>query len=608
MNDRILSAFFAILAILAVLALLTNSARTPEPPALAVGDVGESAPAPGVAPVVVAPEAVGSGAPDENAATADEAAAAPTEGTPAPAPDAEPEVETGGVDAVSTEPDVLADAEDVPGEGTESSESGDASGLVTADAPSDTDETPTGDETAIAGVASTEVTDGATAAPIEAVPVPDLPQVPDAELAVESGADDPGHVDPGASVGTEGVSGEGAESSETAGVSEPAVADAPSDSGETPSGDEIETAGLATADAAAETAVAPVEEESALEVPQVPDVDPAIGTGGDDLASLDPGAAAGSDVASGQGTDASDSGDPASTATDGAGVGDTDGVGTESSAAESADAPATPPALPEFDALRVDQFGIVVAAGRGEPGARAELLLDGEVIAGETILADGSWAMFADVGVSAGSHVFTLRSTLPSGEVLNGEEPLVVVRREEAETPLVAKLGEETAELVQPQESGTRISIDIVSYDSTGGVEIAGRAPAGAMVEVAYRAKARAESEAFTLAFVATADATGQWQGVIGDRIPSGPIYVIRARARADGETIVAEIPFRRANPHLQIRDGAVVVQPGNSLWRIARRVYGRGIRYHLIYEANAGEIADPDLIFPGQIFELPTR
>jgi nucleoid-associated protein YgaU len=47
-------------------------------------------------------------------------------------------------------------------------------------------------------------------------------------------------------------------------------------------------------------------------------------------------------------------------------------------------------------------------------------------------------------------------------------------------------------------------------------------------------------------------------------------------------------------------------VQPGNSLWRLAREAYGRGIRYTVIYQANQALIQSPDRIFPGQIFTLP--
>ena len=49
-----------------------------------------------------------------------------------------------------------------------------------------------------------------------------------------------------------------------------------------------------------------------------------------------------------------------------------------------------------------------------------------------------------------------------------------------------------------------------------------------------------------------------------------------------------------------------VIVQPGNSLWRIARRTYGQGLQYTVIYEANKDRIGDPNLIYPGQIFTVP--
>jgi len=51
---------------------------------------------------------------------------------------------------------------------------------------------------------------------------------------------------------------------------------------------------------------------------------------------------------------------------------------------------------------------------------------------------------------------------------------------------------------------------------------------------------------------------------------------------------------------------GRVIIQPGNNLWSIARAIYGKGIRYTTIYEANKDQIRDPDLIYPGQVFTTP--
>ena len=67
------------------------------------------------------------------------------------------------------------------------------------------------------------------------------------------------------------------------------------------------------------------------------------------------------------------------------------------------------------------------------------------------------------------------------------------------------------------------------------------------------------------------------------------------------------ETKFSRAKPLGDLpRDAFVFVQPGNNLWRLARRSYGSGIRYSVIYEANREQIRDPSLIYPGQVFVVP--
>ncbi|WP_375464556.1 LysM peptidoglycan-binding domain-containing protein [uncultured Methylobacterium sp.] len=47
-------------------------------------------------------------------------------------------------------------------------------------------------------------------------------------------------------------------------------------------------------------------------------------------------------------------------------------------------------------------------------------------------------------------------------------------------------------------------------------------------------------------------------------------------------------------------------ISRGESLWQISRRLYGRGDRYTVIYDANQQQIRNPDLIYPGQLFILP--
>jgi nucleoid-associated protein YgaU len=89
--------------------------------------------------------------------------------------------------------------------------------------------------------------------------------------------------------------------------------------------------------------------------------------------------------------------------------------------------------------------------------------------------------------------------------------------------------------------------------------------------------------------------------------VPSG-----RSELRVDRLTPQGTVSQRLTVPFAPIALAALpenrryLVRRGNNLWMIARRTYGDGLNYTIIYAANAGHIRDPDLIYPGQIFALP--
>lgn len=51
---------------------------------------------------------------------------------------------------------------------------------------------------------------------------------------------------------------------------------------------------------------------------------------------------------------------------------------------------------------------------------------------------------------------------------------------------------------------------------------------------------------------------------------------------------------------------GSYVVVSGDSLSKIAQRVYGDAQQWRKIYDANRDTIQNPDLIHPGQTLRLP--
>ncbi len=157
---------------------------------------------------------------------------------------------------------------------------------------------------------------------------------------------------------------------------------------------------------------------------------------------------------------------------------------------------------------------------------------------------------------------------------------------------------------ISPQPSADaptdgKLALDAIDYDDSGKLALSGRAPEGAEVQVYLDNK---------LVGSATAEKDGRWQ-VTPDRSVEVGLYTMRVDQVARGGKVQARIEtkFSRAAPIGDLpRDAVVFVQPGNSLWRIARRTYGRGIRYSVIYEANREQIRDPSLIYPGQVFMVP--
>ncbi len=73
-----------------------------------------------------------------------------------------------------------------------------------------------------------------------------------------------------------------------------------------------------------------------------------------------------------------------------------------------------------------------------------------------------------------------------------------------------------------------------------------------------------------------------------------------------DAEPAAGAVPAAPLAP-AKVEQVTITVQPGYTLWGIARETFGDGVLYVQVYEANRDKIINPDLIYPGQVFSLPT-
>jgi nucleoid-associated protein YgaU len=264
------------------------------------------------------------------------------------------------------------------------------------------------------------------------------------------------------------------------------------------------------------------------------------------------------------------------------------------------------PSLPSFDIVRVDRTGYAVIAGRAKAGAKVTVFANGEELETATAEADGSWAMTTETPLESGTIELSLEMTTTDGQRVRSDQTIVIyVPKREGDRPLVLRTtpGGATVVLQEPRDADGGLgplSLDVIDYDDSGAVIFSGRAQPNRVVQILINKRFLAQT---------TSDAQGRWAITPGTPIAPG-VYVLNVvQLDESGRPAYAiELPFERARPdQIVLAEGKVVVQPGNSLWRIARRVYGKGAQYTIIYEANADQIRDPDLIYPGQVFEVPT-
>lgn len=288
---------------------------------------------------------------------------------------------------------------------------------------------------------------------------------------------------------------------------------------------------------------------------------------------------------------------------------------------------------PTFDVVRVNPKGDAVIAGRATPGATV-IILDGDTEIGRVVADDhGEWVYVPGKPLSPGKRELGLRMEIPGKKpVLSDQVVMLMVperskdlagkdaRGSQALALMMPRSGQGPSTILQkpvgPAAIPSPLGLDAVEYADKGAdktialsgvadtpgndIIITGHAPANATVNVYLNN-----------AFIGQvhADANGVWRLKPAKPVKPG-MYTLRIDQVDGGGKVLArmEFPFSRTQTDTRaLKPGSfVVVQPGNSLWRLARRTYGEGVLYSTIYQANTDQIKDPNLIYPGQVFTLP--
>ena len=286
--------------------------------------------------------------------------------------------------------------------------------------------------------------------------------------------------------------------------------------------------------------------------------------------------------------------------------------------AASPPAPSPSVAAPTFDIVRVSPQGNTVIAGRAAAGAEVSVQQNGQEIGRAKADQQGQFVVLPDKPIALGAQELTLAARSGDQPAVSGVAPVIVVvpaptiaqnaePTSPAATPLVVLTPPNAAPQVlqAPTQAGPTsprkgLALSIVDYDAAGAIRFSGTADPASAVRIYVDNRVFGQI---------TTDAGGVW--VLGptDAVSVGD-HMLRLDQLAANGSVAArvEVPFRRVLASEVPIAGAqtVVVQPGESLWRIATRLYGSGVHYTDIYQANLSQIRNPDLIFPGQVFAAP--
>jgi nucleoid-associated protein YgaU len=325
---------------------------------------------------------------------------------------------------------------------------------------------------------------------------------------------------------------------------------------------------------------------------------------------------------------------------------------------------ATPAAPLTIDLARVKPDGAAVFAGTAAPNAKIRIF-EGDILLGETIAnANGEWVIVLEKSLAAGQHLISVAMERSDGTTEMADRSLAIEIYQDTETkPLVALLPETETEvpvliqspddvdMARPTAAANEVIVaDATDADATG-ADATGAKPAmsdaaksyAAMPETTVAApetpQAKSQIAALAPSAIVWRDASrilisgtsrggvrvtvndakeqfgealvlvdGGWQ-VAGSLDMDIAVHQLRFALFDDANLIIAhyDLPVK-ARDLAKGQDGSplVVVNKGDMLWRIAYHQLGEGVKYVDIVRRNKQDIADPDLIYPKQIFAVP--
>ncbi len=279
------------------------------------------------------------------------------------------------------------------------------------------------------------------------------------------------------------------------------------------------------------------------------------------------------------------------------------------------------------DIVRVSLSGDMLVAGRAEPNATVNLIFDQQNLGSTAVDAEGDWVFIGRSELVAGEHYLEFSTTHNDQTIASDDDILVLIPAEPVTLqdgsspprPFVALLpgdSDRAARLLQralPEDSrapvGPHFTVETLEYAPARGFFASGTVQAEAATLLLYVDDSIVGGT--TISGKGPSPVPWEFRSQLNLDIEQS--HRVRVDMQIDNRVVLRRLlefdPSGIGSSRAELTEGGkpvVRVSKGDTLWSIAHRELGSGYRYLAITMANPDQITDPNVILPGQVFDLP--
>ena len=253
---------------------------------------------------------------------------------------------------------------------------------------------------------------------------------------------------------------------------------------------------------------------------------------------------------------------------------------------------------PSFDLVRIEKAGNIVVAGRNPSESNISIVINKKIVATENTNANGEFVYAPKTPFAPGNYVISL---IDAKNNIKSEDSVFVYVSEQGYKNSVSLLMTKNGSRVlqSPELTDGDLVVSKIDYLNTGRIIVTGRALPRLRVTLSLNDKVLGDTR--------VSDYKNFGLGADVGKLKSGDKYAIEVRLHDDNDTVIATIRHVFEMPEMTGDDDTYyTVRRGDCLWIIARNFLRRGILFTMIAERN--DILNPNLIFPKQLLQIPTK